>query len=263
MFEPINCVAVIPCFNEAASISALVPRVLRHVPSVVVVDDGSTDGTGDLAQTMGAVVVRHERNLGKGMALRTGLSCALQRGHAWAVTLDGDGQHAPEDLPTLFRCVEETRASLVIGNRMAEAQKMSWLRRQVNRWMSRQLSRLAGRHLPDTQCGLRLIHLPTWAAMSLKTERFEVESEMLMAFLAAGEPVEFVPIQVIPSRRSSYIQPVVDTWRWLKWSAGLLSLCESKNIQQPKLGLPSPFNAQHPTSTPMEALKCSVLNVER
>ena len=223
MFEPTNCAAVIPCFNEAATISALVPRVRRHVSSVVVVDDGSTDGTGSLALAAGAVVVRHERNLGKGVALRTGLSCALRQGHAWAVALDGDGQHVPEDLPALFRCAEETGVSLVIGNRMTEAEKMSWLRQHVNRWISRQLSRLAGRRLPDTQCGFRLIHLATWAAMSLKTERFEVESEMLMAFLAAGERVEFVPIQVLPSRRVSYIQPVVDTWRWLKWSAGLLS----------------------------------------
>lgn len=238
MFEPIHCAAVIPCFNEAASISALLPQVLRHVPCVVVVDDGSTDDTGDLARAAGALVVRHERNLGKGAALKTGLSCALRQGRMWAVTLDGDGQHSPEDLPALFRCAEKTGAALVIGNRMAEAQKMSWLRRQVNRWMSRQLSRHAGRRLPDTQCGFRLIHLPSWVARSLKTQRFEVESEMLMVFLAAGRRVEFVPIQVKPSRRVSYIQPVADTWRWLKWSAGLVPL------QKPKH---STFNIQHRT----------------
>ncbi len=100
---------------------------------------------------------------------------------------------------------------------MHNARAIPWLRRQVNRWMSRKLSRLAGRHLPDTQCGLRLIHLETWAALPLKTERFEVESETLMAFLAAGRRVEFVPIRVIRSSRRSHIHPVADTLRWLKW----------------------------------------------
>jgi glycosyltransferase involved in cell wall biosynthesis len=217
VFEPTDCAAVIPCFNEAASIAALVRAVRRQVPCVLVVDDGSADDTTSLARGAGAVVVRHERNLGKGAALKTGLAWALRQDYVWALTLDGDGQHAPEDLPALFHCAKKTNAALVIGNRMAEAGKMSWLRRAVNRWMSRQLSRHAGRELPDTQSGLRLMHLHTWASMSLKTERFEVESETLMAFLAAGRRVEFVPVQVLEGGRKSYIHPVADSWRWLNW----------------------------------------------
>jgi hypothetical protein len=133
------------------------------------------------------------------------------------LTLDGDGQHAPEDFPALLRCAGQTGAWLVIGDRMHNAPAIPWLRRQVNRWMSRKLSRLAGRPLPDTQCGLRLIHLGTWAAMPLRTERFEVESETLMAFLAAGRRVEFVPVRVIRSGRRSHIHPVADSLRWLRW----------------------------------------------
>jgi glycosyltransferase involved in cell wall biosynthesis len=184
---------------------------------VLVVDDGSTDETALLAKSAGATVIRHERNCGKGAALRSGLSQLFKQGFEWAVTLDGDGQHAPEDLTELLRCAERTGALLVIGNRMDNARALPWLRRQVNRWMSRKLSRLAGRHLPDTQCGLRLIHLGTWAALPLKTERFEVESETLMAFLAAGGRVEFVPIHVMRSSRSSHIHPVTDSLRWLRW----------------------------------------------
>jgi glycosyltransferase involved in cell wall biosynthesis len=208
---------VIPCFNEGATIATLVAAVRQYLPSVIAVDDGSTDDTSNLAGGAGAVVVGHQRNLGKGAALRTGLSLALKQGFEWALTLDGDGQHAPEDLPAFLRCAEETGASLVVGDRMSNAQAMPWLRRQVNRWMSRKLSRLAGKPLSDTQCGLRLIHLGTWAALPLKTERFEVESETLMAFLAAGLRVEFVPIRVIRSGRRSHIHPVADSLRWLKW----------------------------------------------
>jgi len=217
MLGPTTCMAVIPCFNEGVSIAALVAAVRHHLPCVLVVDDGSTDDTANLAHGAGAAVVSHERNSGKGAALRTGLSLALKQGFEWALTLDGDGQHAPEDLPALLRCAGRTGASLVIGSRMHNARAIPWLRRQVNRWMSRKLSRRAGRHLPDTQCGLRLIHLATWAALPLHTKRFEVESETLMAFLTAERRVEFVPIQVIRSGRNSHIRPVTDSFRWWRW----------------------------------------------
>jgi glycosyltransferase involved in cell wall biosynthesis len=221
MFEPTTCAAVIPCFNESASITTLVMAVRQQLQFVLVVDDGSTDDTASLAKSAGAVVVKHERNLGKGAALKTGLSRALKQGYEWAVTLDGDGQHAPADLPALLRGAEQTGILLVIGNRMNDARKIPWLRRRVNQWMSRKLSQCAGRPLPDTQSGFRLIHLRTWAALSLHTEHFEVESEMLMAFLAAEHPVAFVPIQVISRSRSSYIRPVTDSLRWWKWWRGL------------------------------------------
>ena len=208
---------MIPCFNEARTIARLAATVRQYLPLVIVVDDGSTDGTPALAQDAGARVVGHRRNLGKGAALRTGLSLALKQGFEWALTLDGDGQHAPDDLPNFLRCAEETKARLIIGDRMHNMRAIPWLRRHVNRWVSRQLSRRTVRHLPDTQCGFRLIHLGTWAALPLKTKRFEVESETLMAFLAAGCQVEFVPIQVIRSGRSSHIQPLADSVRWLKW----------------------------------------------
>ena len=220
----LNSCAVIPCFNEGATIAPLVAGVRRFLPRVLVVDDGSTDDTSSRAAGAGARVIRHEKNSGKGAALRSGLSRALAEGFEWAVTLDGDGQHAPEDLPVLLNCASQTGAPLVIGNRMNDARKMPWLRRRVNLWMSRQLSRRAGRDLPDTQSGFRLIHLPPWAMLPLKSERFEVESETLMAFLAAGRRVEFVPVQVIRSRRDSHIRPLADSWRWLKWWRNFIRL---------------------------------------
>lgn len=221
MFRPMTCAAVIPCFNERASIAALVVTLQRQLPLVMVVDDGSTDDTAVLARDTGAIVIRHERNFGKGAALRTGLSEVWRRGFEWAVTLDGDGQHMPEDLSAFQQCAEQTGARLIIGNRMHNARAIPWLRRQVNRFMSRQLSRRAGRYLPDTQCGFRLVHLETWAGLSLNTEHFEIESEMLMAFLAAKHPVGFVPIQVIGRACGSHIHPVADSLRWWKWWCGL------------------------------------------
>lgn len=221
MLGPTTCAAVIPCFNEGATIAGLVGAALQHLPLVVVVDDGSTDRTSEAAQAAGARMVRHDTNRGKGAALKTGLALAAKQGFEWAVTLDGDGQHAPDDIPAFLSCAGQTGALLIIGNRMHNAQAIPWLRRQVNSWMSRQLSRRAGRPLPDTQCGFRLIHLETWASLSLKTEHFEVESEMLMAFLAAAYSVAFVPIQTIGRRRNSRIDPLADSLRWWKWWHGL------------------------------------------
>jgi glycosyltransferase involved in cell wall biosynthesis len=213
----VNCAAVIPCYNEAKTIGPLVTALQQQLPLVVVVDDGSTDGTACVAENAGAIVLRHEQNKGKGASLQTGLSRALHLGCEYAVTLDGDGQHSPSDLPPFLRCAEETGVPLIIGNRMHQAEAMPRVRRHVNRWMSQKLSRYAGQFLPDTQSGFRLIHLQTWASLPLSARRFEVESEMLMAFVAANHAVEFVPIQVIAATRKSRIRPITDTMRWWKW----------------------------------------------
>ena len=93
--KPMICAVVIPCLNEGAGIAVLVSALRRQVPVVLVVDDGSTDDTALAAKSAGATVIHHERNNGKGAALRTGLSQLFKQGFEWAVTLDGDGQHAP------------------------------------------------------------------------------------------------------------------------------------------------------------------------
>ena len=231
MHWPATCAVVIPCFNEEATIFPLVASVRQHFQTVIVLDDGSTDDTAALAKSAGATVVSHDRNIGKGATLKTGLSLALRQGFEWAFTLDGDGQHKPDDMPAFLRCAEQTSARLVIGNRMQNAQAMPWLRQRVNRWMSRRISRYAGRHLPDTQCGFRLIHLGTWAALPLATEHFEVESETLIAFLTAGHQAEFVPIKVIGRGRGSHIRPLADSLRWWKWWRGL---SRSEDPQKPR-----------------------------
>ncbi len=209
--------AVIPCFNEAASIGEVVAGVRRYLPTVIVVDDGSRDDTGEVASLAGAAVIRLPRNAGKGAALRAGWRYARDRGFTWALNLDGDGQHAPDDIPEFLERAEQTRASMVVGSRLDRAETMPWLRRRVNYWMTRRLSGLVGVPLADSQCGYRLLHLGVAAHLSLTTNRFEIESELLVTFLAAGCQVEFVPIQVIYKSQPSKIHPLVDSWRWLRW----------------------------------------------
>jgi glycosyltransferase involved in cell wall biosynthesis len=215
-----NCAAVIPCFNEAATIGALVRVVRSFQLTVIVVDDGSTDGTANEAAGAGAAIVHHSRNCGKGAALQSGFEHARSRGFTWALTLDGDGQHHPADIPGLVTRAEESGAALVVGNRLVAAEALPWLRRRVNQWMSRQLSRFAGMPLPDSQCGLRLVNLEAWSGLRFRTQHFEFESELLIEFVRAGLQVEFVPVRVIYHSGHSHIRPIVDTWRWFRWWFG-------------------------------------------
>ena len=214
---PQSCAIVIPCFNEAQHIRKVVAAARGYLPHVFVVDDGSHDLTCDEARIAGAHTLRHNSNQGKGAALTSGLATALQKGFTWALVMDGDGQHAASDIPKFLHCAEDTGATLVIGNRMGATNGMPRVRRVVNRWMSRRISVRAGRCLPDTQCGFRLIDLRVWRGLELRAQRFEVESEILFAFVQARQPVEFVPIQVIYKDEQSKIRPWADTVRWFRW----------------------------------------------
>ncbi|MBC8002543.1 MAG: glycosyltransferase family 2 protein [Opitutaceae bacterium] len=207
--------AVIPCRNEAPRLGAVVAAVREHISAVIVVDDGSSDGTAEVARAAGAEVVRWRRSEGKGAALVAGWQRAAERGFEFALCLDGDGQHAGTDIPAFLRMPDEI--SLVVGNRFGDPHKMPWLRRQVNRWMSRKLSRLSGRDLPDTQCGFRRLRLDVLRRLDFEARHFEIESEMILKTIRAGLDVRFVPVAVIYRDEQSKIRPVRDTIRWFQW----------------------------------------------
>lgn len=213
----VKCAAVIPCLNEASSIGPMVAAVRLQIRTIFVVDDGSVDGTQERAKAAGAQVISYEMNRGKGAALRSGWRKAFESGFEWVLSLDGDGQHSPDDIPSFFDCAERTSAALVVGNRMAQAAHMPFLRRLVNRWMSRRISRFTGQLLPDSQCGFRLMRLSTWTGLQFESENFEIESEVLVGFLKAGHKVAFVPIQAIYKTEQSKIHPWRDGLRWWRW----------------------------------------------
>jgi glycosyltransferase involved in cell wall biosynthesis len=215
-----ECAALIPCFNEELAIGDIVGRTRRYLEAVFVIDDGSSDRTAALARQAGAEILSHPANLGKGAALQSGWQLARARHFRWVITLDGDGQHAPEDIPALLECAERTSAAIVIGNRMANPAGMPWVRKVVNHWMSRRLSAAARQFLPDSQCGFRLIDLEALAALPISAGHFEIESEVLLALAQARRKIEFVPIQVIYKNEQSKIHPLRDTLRWFRWWRG-------------------------------------------
>jgi glycosyltransferase involved in cell wall biosynthesis len=216
--EARDCCVVIPCLNEAAAIGALVRAAKKFVSCVIVVDDGSSDGTAEEAADAGARTIRHSEPQGKGAALNRAFAAASRDGgFQWALAMDGDGQHSAEDIPLFLGQARQSSARMIVGNRMQNASRMPWLRCGVNHWMSARLSRFCGLPLPDSQCGFRLVHLESWSRFQFSARNFEIESELLVRFAWAGLGVEFIPVQTLYAREQSKIRPVKDTVRWFRW----------------------------------------------
>ena len=223
-------VAVIPCRNEAPRLGAVLEEVRVQIPAIIVVDDGSIDGTAQVALAAGAEVIRNRRSEGKGAALRAGWRRAAERGFEFAVCLDGDGQHAGTDIPSFLKVPSEV--PLVVGTRFADADSMPWLRRQVNRWMSRKLSRLFGRELPDTQCGFRRLRLDVLRRLELESTHFEIESEMILKTIRAELDIHFVPVAVIYRDEQSKIHPLRDSIRWFRWWRRVTRVSKAATVVQ-------------------------------
>ena len=204
---------VIPAFDAEKSIGPLVAQIKRQGLSVVVVDDGSKDQTAAVASGGGALVISHLRNEGKGRALRTGFEYALRSRFDGVVTMDSDAQHDPEEIARLIEAGEYQHAGIVIGNRMATT-AMPVLRRWVNRLFSGIVSAIARQQIPDSQSGFRLIHKEVLASISLTSQRFEIETELLLAASKRRWKTISVPVRTSYDSHSSHIRPLRDGMRF-------------------------------------------------
>jgi glycosyltransferase involved in cell wall biosynthesis len=211
-----TCV-IIPTYNEAREIGRLVKEVKLQNLDVLVVDDGSTDETPQIAETYGATVLRNEVNQGKGASLVKGFNYAIGLGYDAVVTMDGDGQHLPEDIPYFIRLAQYSDSALIIGNRMQKTKNMPLVRFLTNRFMSLLISRLAKQTIPDTQCGFRLIKKQVLDTVNLVTDRYEIESEIILKSSQHGFKIESVPIKTVYLEEKSRINPLMDTLRFFKF----------------------------------------------
>jgi len=211
-------VALIPAFNEAARVADVVNRALPQVSEVVVIDDGSTDGTASVAQAAGAQVIQHGHNRGKGAAIVTALDYFNKSGAEFAVLLDADGQHDPAEIPKLVAAATESGASIVVGTRMSHTREMPLVRKWTNRFTSWATGKLARQPVPDSQCGYRLVRRSVLKDLKLETSRFETETEMLIQAGRAGHKIASIPIRTIygDEARASHIRPWRDTVRFFK-----------------------------------------------
>jgi glycosyltransferase involved in cell wall biosynthesis len=212
--------ALIPAFNEADVIAEVVAGVARFVTSVLVVDDGSDDGTTAAAERAGAQCVRLEENRGKGCAIRAGLGRLLSADFTHVLFMDGDGQHRPEDVPALIDCAARTGADMVIGARPLERGRMPASRHFSNTVGSRIASWLVGREIRDSQSGFRLVRAEALRALSLSASKYEIEMEVLVKLCLRGGTVAHAPVAMVyaDGRARSKMNPVRDTVRICLWS---------------------------------------------
>jgi glycosyltransferase involved in cell wall biosynthesis len=208
---------IIPAHNESREIDRLVREIKKEHPDVLVVDDGSTDNTAEIASDAGALVLKSQVNLGKGFCLRKGFDYALAHNFDAVITMDGDGQHLPQDLKSFLSLAGVSKSGILIGNRMLDTKKMPRIRILTNKFMSWLISRLCRQAISDTQCGFRLIKRPVLEKITLATDKYEIETEILIKASRSGFKIESVPITTVYRGEKSQINPFTDTLRFLKF----------------------------------------------
>jgi len=210
--------ALIPGYDEAPRIGPVIAATARHLP-VLVVDDGSTDGTATEAESAGAAVIRQQPNQGKGAALRSGFRRAIAEGYEAVVTLDADGQHDPAEIPSFLQAWRAGAPvpDLVIGRRDFGA--MPLVRRLSNRLGGWAFAWAVGRDIPDNQSGYRLVTRRLMEASLASDEAgFEFEVEMIVTSIRAGWEIAWVPIRTIYAGQPSHIRP----WRHFTSFLGMI-----------------------------------------
>ncbi len=212
---------LIPTYNAAKTIQSLVTGIRKYIPDVLVIDDGSWDRTAQLAGLAQARVIYNPINHGKGAVLRQGFEQILKEEYDSVLTMDGDGQHSPDEIPSFLEKALEEKADLIIGNRLQEKAEMPTIRWMTNHTMSFFISKLIGQKIQDTQCGYRLIHRTVLQKTQLKSMRYEGESELVMQAVRSGFKVVSVPIRSIYNGETSQIRPFRDTLRFIRLLANL------------------------------------------
>lgn len=208
---------VIPAYNVERTLGSLLVQLETYGVDVIVVDDGSTDRTATIARAGGAPLIRHPANQGKGQSLRDGFAWGVGRGYEALVTMDGDGQHLPSELPHLVAALDQDGVGVVVGNRMGNPRSMPWLRQITNAILSAWISRFCGQWVPDSQCGFRAVRREVLARVALTTERYEIESELLIKAARAGYRIASVPITTVYRHEKSRVHPIADTLRFFRF----------------------------------------------
>lgn len=216
-----------PTFNNAGTLRDVVERTLRFCNDVIVVNDGCTDTSADIIASFGAkiTVVDYGKNRGKGYALKKGFKKARELGFDYAITIDSDGQHFPEDIPLFINTLEHNTSALIVGSRNLNEENMPGKNTFANKFSNFWFKIQTGINLPDTQTGYRLYPLRNLPNLKFLTSRYEAELELLVG--AAWLGVDLVPIKINvyypkAEERVSHFRPF---WDFLRISVLNTFLC--------------------------------------
>ena len=220
-----SCWVVIPAYNEGATVREVAERVRQHCANVIVVDDGSTDDTAERLADLDITILRNEQNAGKAHSLWRGFQRALAQNAPGVITLDADGQHTPEDIPSLITAMLNDPEAFIIGARRPSQRKAASARYLANRIADFWISWAAGRPVEDSQSGFRFYPARFLRGLTLKHGRpqsFVFESEVLIEAARQGVDCLYIPINVAPRKgsRASHFRPVLDIARITGMVAG-------------------------------------------
>ncbi len=215
----VHIAVVIPSYNHGKTLGTVIDQVRGHISDVIVVDDGSTDETGRVLREKNVTAaIHHERNFGKGVALRAGFKKALELGYSHVITMDADGQHFSEDIPSFVEKIHASPETLWIGNRSIPVGDTpqpgkSRFGKDFGAFWYRFHT---GKKIQDTQCGFRAYPLSWTMALPCRGSRYEYEIEVLVRATWAGIQVRELPIRLFyhpAQQRVSHFRPAIDFLR--------------------------------------------------
>lgn len=210
---------IIPALNAERTLPRVVVDARAQLEPVLVIDDGSSDATGEAARAAGAVVIRHPVNRGKGGALKTGFQWALENGFDGVITLDADGQHLAGEIPKFVRERESGGADLIIGGRSHLFEQMLPRRRMANRFSAACIAFASGVKITDSQSGFRYYSANLLRKVKLRAEGFDMESEVIVRAGRRKFGVVTIPIELgfVDGIATSHYKPLKDTLR-IAWT---------------------------------------------
>jgi glycosyltransferase involved in cell wall biosynthesis len=215
---------VIPAYNEASTIADIARRAGDYSDRVIVVNDGSSDETARVLEKLPVTLLNNTQNLGKGKSLLCGARLALEQGATAVITLDGDGQHRPEDIPLLLEMAAANPDTIIIAARLHNRNCAPPLRRFANSFADFWISWAAGYRICDSQSGFRLYPAATFQQCPTESDNFVFESEILIDAARQGMYSKGVAIGSVyhQNSRNSHYRPASDTWAIIRMVAGKL-----------------------------------------
>ena len=221
---------IIPVYNNANAIGSVIDGCLKQSKNVIVIDDGSTDGTTEIIQSKDVLHHKLKINQGKGAALKAGFAIAQEKNYTYAITIDGDGQHYPTDIPRFIEHSQKHPGSLIIGERRFSENVTN--ASKIGLFFSNFFFRAATfRKAVDTQSGYRLYLVDSVSSLSLSANAYDFEIEVLIKSYWKGIPIEVLPIEVFyakPEERISHFQVRRDGWKGTKVYIRLLFMAPFK-----------------------------------
>lgn len=213
---------LIPAYNEEKTLGEILEVLNEKGLFTLVVDDGSTDRTLEVAKEKNVVLIRNKRNSGKGVSLKNGIGYLLANKELeYIIIMDADSQHSPLDLDKFLEQAKNGE-SFVVGNRMKQPSGMPLIRIFTNRFMSWVISKIIKQEIPDTQCGFRLIKKTVLENITIETDKYQIESEILIKAANKGVRIKSIPVRSIYSKdMKSKINPVKDTLRFIRFILNL------------------------------------------